>query len=129
METPPIFNTFSHLDKLLTDFVQCKRSAADLVSPNVEDDDFIRCGMVGFARHLPMERWEYSHFEYVKSHRDEVVDGRFSTDWIRFTCLAAGYFAGMAEAGFMSELDLRLSEAHTPGFMWMHSNELGLGTK
>jgi len=113
------FDTFSHLERLLADFDQLKASAQALQTPNSEDDEFIRCGIVGFAQNMPADRWEYDHFLYVRTFRDEVAGSDFSADWIRFTCLAAGYFLALAEAKVIGDVELRLAEAHTPGFMWL----------
>jgi len=118
-----MFDAISHLDRLLNDFTTSKESALNLASPNPEDDEYIRCGMIGFAKHLTLDRWSHLHFSYVQALRDEVMTEDFSQDWIRFVCLAAGYFKGMADAGLIDEVQLRLSEAQTPGFMWLKSPE------
>jgi hypothetical protein len=115
------FNAFPHLEQLLVEFEQCKLAALQLPSTNLEDDSFIRCGMIGFARHLPLTHWTHESFQYVRALRDEVSDGQFSKDWQSFTCLAAGYFLGMKIAGALSEVNLRHAEAQTPGFMWLHA--------
>jgi hypothetical protein len=47
---------FSYLDGLLADFERLKHAARDLATPNAEDDEFIRCGIVGFSQHLPADR-------------------------------------------------------------------------
>jgi hypothetical protein len=119
------FNPFAHLEGLLADFVRLQAVAQAMTSPNAVDDECIRCAMVGFPRHASLNRWDSGHYEYVRVLRDEVSDGNFSQDWRRFCCLAAGYFLGMAVAGLLDELELRLSEAQTPGFMWLHSESFG----
>ena len=122
MSNPP-FDSFSHLERLLKNFSGFTAAALELRTPNAEDDELIRCGMIGFAQHTSLNHWDFEHFEYVRALRDEVTSGDFSTEWRRFTCLAAGYFLGMRVAGMLSDVDLRLAEAHTPGFMWQHSPE------
>jgi hypothetical protein len=119
------FDTFSHLDGLLADFEQWKLAARELSTPNAEGDEFIRCAMIGFSRHLPLEHWGHGHLQYVRTFRDEILSGDFPGDWVRFACLAAGYFVGMADAGLITDLDLRLAEAHTSGFMWLHAEAFG----
>jgi hypothetical protein len=120
MNAPRFFDSFPHLDSLLASLGSSVDAAQSLHSPNTEDDEFIRCGMIGFARHLSLDRWDFDHFQYVQAMSDEVSDGTFSEGWRRFTCLAAGYFLGMRVAGLINDVDLKLSEFHTQGFMHMH---------
>jgi hypothetical protein len=115
-----LFNAFPHLKRILAEFDRFKTAAIELRTPNPEDDEFIRCGIIGFAQNSPLGDWNLDHFEYVRTLRDEVSNGDFSTEWRRFTSLAAGYILGMRVAGLINDADLRLSEAHTPGFMWLH---------
>lgn len=122
MDIPSLFDSRPHLERLLRDFPICVSASLQLQSPNTEDDEFIRCGMVGFAQNWPLEKWEFDHLVYVRTLRDEVMTDDFSIQWCRFTCLAAGYFLGMRVADRISDGDLRLSEVQTPGFMWLHSN-------
>lgn len=122
--TAPSFVPAPHLNRLLAQFGDLRATAVELQTPNPDDDEFIRCGIVGFAQHCDCEKWDLGHYEYVCDRRNEVLDSGFSLDWCRFTCLAAGYFLGMVQAGLMSETEFRQSEAITPGFMWLHSNEL-----
>ena len=117
------FHSFSHLERLLKNFSGYMVAALELRTPNAEDDELTRCGMIGFAQHASLNQWNFEHFEYVRAFRDEVTSGDYSTGWRRFTCLAAGYFLGMHVAGMLSDVDLRLADAHTPGFMWQHSLE------
>ena len=121
MSAPRFFDSFPHLDGLLAGFGPSVTAAQQLSTPNAGDDEFIRCGMIGFARHLSLDEWDYDHFRYVAAMRDEVADGQFSVAWRQFTTFAAGYFLGMRVAGQIDDAALRLSEAHTPGFMWSHA--------
>lgn len=121
MTEPSFFNSFPHLDKLLAQFEELVRAATELATPNAQDDELIRCGIIGFMQHLPPDRWDFSHFEYVRVLRDDVCDDDFSLAWRQFTCLAAGYFLGMRVAGLINDNDLLLAEMHTPGFMWTHA--------
>ena len=125
MDTAKTFDTFAHLERLLADFPRLRDAAREMRTPNSEDDEFIRCGILGFTRHLPAERWGYRHFQYVQKYRDEVSGGNYASDWVRFACLAAGYFVALAEAQVINEVDLRLSEAQTPGFMWLKCEAFG----
>ncbi|HSH96326.1 MAG TPA: hypothetical protein VK968_19420 [Roseimicrobium sp.] len=122
MSEPGFFDSFTHLERLLKDFGRSTAAARDLRTPNAEDDELVRCGMIAFAQNVSLDLWNFNHFEYVRALRDEVSGGQFSVGWRRFTCLAAGYFLGMRVAGVIDDADLRLAEAHTPGFMWLHSN-------
>jgi len=121
MSESAVFNSFPHLERLLRDFGHLTAAAHELRTPNPEDDEFVRCGMIGFAQNVSLDDWSFDHFHYLQALRSEVSNGDFSTAWRRFTCLAAGYFLGMRVAGLLNDVDLRLSEAHTPGFMWLHS--------
>lgn len=125
MSAPP-FDPAAHLDRLLIEFSDLRATALELQTPNPDDDEFIRCGIVGFAQHSDCEMWDFGHFEYVRDSRDEVLNGGFTLDWCRFTCLAAGYFLGMWQAKQITNLDLQQTQAVTPGFMWQHSAALGL---
>jgi hypothetical protein len=120
MPRTDMFNPLPHLELLLKEFTRFTEEASQLHSPNPEDDEFIRCGMTGFAQNVPLEEWNVDHFHYVQALLNEVSQGDFSTGWRRFTCLAAGYFLGMHVAGLADEVHLRQSEALTPGFMWLH---------
>jgi hypothetical protein len=120
MSDAPFFDSSPHLERLLNGFGGFTAAAIELRTPNPEDDELVRCGMIGFAQHTSLDHWGFEHFEYVRMLRDEVLSDDFSTEWRRFTCLAAGYFLGMRVAGLLSDVDLRLCEAHTPGFMWQH---------
>ena len=104
MKEESAFNPMPHLDELLTQFETLATTALKIQSRNEQDDEFIRCGIVGFVQHSSSEHWDHSHFEYVRSHRNEVVDERFPADWCRFACLSAGYFLGMWEAGLIGDL-------------------------
>jgi hypothetical protein len=127
MSNPPLFDSFPHLERLLKGFGGFTAAALELRTPNSVDDELIRCGMIGFAQHTSLVHWGSEHFEYVRVLRDEVLSDDFSIEWRQFTCLAAGYFLGMRVAGLLSDVDLRLSEAHTPGFMWQHSPAFNAG--
>jgi hypothetical protein len=122
MSEPSPFNSLPHLERLLNAFGDLTAAASALRTPNAEDDELIRCGMIGFAQSASLDRWEFDHFVYVRSLRDEIMTDEFSAQWRRFACLAAGYFLGMRVAGPLSDADLHFSEAQTPGFMWLHSN-------
>jgi hypothetical protein len=120
MNREHFFDAFPHLENLLAGFGACVEAAKGLKTPNVEDDVFIRCGMIGFARHLSLDVWDYDHFRYVGTLCNDVATDEFSIGWRYFTALAAGYFLGMRCASLINDLDLRLAEAHTPGFMWLN---------
>ena len=87
MDESAFFNSFPHLERLLNDLRRSTAAARDLRTPNVEDDEFVRCGMIGFAQNVSLDRWNFDHFEYVRALRDEVSGGDFSTGWRRFSCL------------------------------------------
>ena len=125
MDAPTDFETFPHLERLLAEFASSTVEARSLASRSAAEDEFIACGMVGFSRHVQLDHWEKGHLKYLRQIRDEVANGEFSDDWIRFTCLAGGYFLGMATAGLVTEPQLRLAEAHTPGFMWLRAEAFG----
>ncbi len=101
MDSAKESKTFSHLDRLLAGFSRSIDAARQLPTPNSEDDEFIRCGMIWFSQILSLDRWNRSHFEYVSLLRDEISGIEFSGHWIRFCCLSTGYFVGMAEAGLI----------------------------
>jgi hypothetical protein len=126
MNDAPPFNPMPHLKDLLARFKDLTTAAIEYQTPNAEDDEFIRCGIVGFAHHTNSERWDLGHYDFVRAHRDEILEEKFSADWCRIACLAAGYFLGMWEAGLIDEVALRRSSAITPGFMWLHTETLGL---
>ena len=115
------FNSKPHLDRLLERRDHLIAAARELRTPNTEDDELIRCGIVGFAQHVPLDRWDADCFQYLSALRDEVLGDAFSADWRHFTCLAGGYFLGMRVAGVLNDPGLRMTEAHTPGYMWAHS--------
>lgn len=124
-EVPP-FNPIPHLKRLLEQFEELTARAIEFQSPNPDDDELIRCGIIGFAFHASCDDWDVGHFKYVRNLRDEVLKDAFSEDWRRFTCLAAGYFLGMWRAGLIDDRELHFAEAITPGYMWSHSDALNL---
>ena len=84
MSNPPLFDSFPHLERLLKNFSGFTAAARELRTPNAEDDEAIRCGMIGFAQHNSLDHWDFQHFQYVRTLRDEVMSEKYSTEWRRF---------------------------------------------
>lgn len=115
-------------EKLLKGLPRYRRMAQKLVTPNPEDDEFVRAGIVGFSFHQPTESWGKSHFRFLRSRLD-LDYGPTSMEWYGeaapahrvFVAMCLGYLLGLHQSGVISDDEFTLAEAQLPGFMILHT--------
>lgn len=80
---------FAHFQRLLDDLSSVHDIAAEIESPNPEDDWPVRIAIVGYCYHQTVESWGIDELDFISRRRSEVAD--FDPPWVEFVCLASGY--------------------------------------
>ena len=115
----------AEFESLLVAFEEQREAAACLVTPNSEDDVFVRAAIVGFARSCDPDAWARGHLQFIQERRqgdasDESLAflyGPESNAYAILACLFLGALLGMFQAEKITEEEFRLGEALLPGFL------------
>jgi alkylation response protein AidB-like acyl-CoA dehydrogenase len=124
----------THFETLLQALPDLIRASRRLESPNPEDDEFVKLGIVGFLQSAPLEQWTRMHCEVIRDLRagayaDEQLEwfeesGRAVA---QFACVFYGFLLGLDALGHLSEVDRELAQALLPGFISMDPERIGCG--
>ena len=130
----PEFNVVAEYEVLLGNLDQLIELAENLESPNAEDEIFVKAAIIGFSHRSPTDQWSRKHFEFAQRRRQEDYSDaelrRYDTNTNRlgmFACLCLGCLLGLAEAGTISEQQIRTAEAHLAGFSMLNLNKIRNG--
>ena len=115
----------AEFESLLAAFEALREAAACLVTPNREDDVFVRAAIVGFARYCDPDTWARGHLQFIQKKRQgDVSDeslaflyGPESNAYAILACLFLGALLGMFQAEKITEEEFRSGEALLPGFL------------
>ena len=127
------WNTTELFDELSRRFAELSRAAGDLSTPNLEDDLYVRHAIVGFGLFCSVALWSQEHFSLVSQRLEhdlslESLRDFFKEDAISvrlFSCLALGALLAKYQAGELDDSGFMLGDAHLPGYILMHTGELG----
>jgi len=125
----------AEFESLLAAFETLREAAVFLVTPNSEDDVFVRAAIVGFARYCHPDAWARGHLQCVQKKRqgdmsDESLAflyGPESNAYAILACLFLGALLGMFQAEKITEEEFRTGEALLPGFLAESAGRLAGG--
>jgi hypothetical protein len=117
---------------LLLRYADYAAAAAQLVSPNAEDDEYSKLAIAGFSSVAATERWSYEYFTSIRNLRvTELSDDALAwhaphaQQYARFACMCYGALFALRDIGSLKdEDDFEIAEAVMPGFMMAHLQEI-----
>src|SRR6266540_653934 len=62
---------FDEFERLWGSYRVCSDAAAQLATPNFEDDEFMRMAIVAFSYHQKTEEWHRQHWKFAQEYLAE----------------------------------------------------------
>jgi hypothetical protein len=116
---------------LLKGYPRYLQGAKAYVSPNPEDDLYVKMALAGFSLTRPTVEWGINHFDFIQEHRrgdysdQQLADrGPRASTYALFACTALGYLLGLYQGDLLDDAEFSRAEALLAGFLAMNEEEI-----